>query len=99
MRGDHVKWKKREIPEILNLSAVLGVKGNEAGGKADFIEQDSKLLRICAKRRNFEFSANFFIRYPDFCEKNVRCIVREVCDNVNRNFTIAGVSPFVEEIF
>ena len=26
--------------KILNLSAVLGVKENEAGGKADFIEQD-----------------------------------------------------------
>ena len=29
------------IPKILNLAAVLGVKGNEAGGEADFIEQDS----------------------------------------------------------
>ena len=36
-----------------------------------------KTLVICTKRRNFEFSANFFRKYPDFCEKNVRCIVRE----------------------
>ena len=36
-----LRIKKRVIPEILNLSAVLGVKENEAGGKADFIEQDS----------------------------------------------------------
>ena len=36
-----LRIKKRVIPEILNLSTVLGVKGNEAGEKADFIEQDS----------------------------------------------------------
>ena len=35
-----LRIKKRVIPEILNLSTVLGVKENEAGGKADFIEQD-----------------------------------------------------------
>ena len=45
---------------------------------------------ICVKQRNFEFSANFFRRYPDFCEKNVRCIVRGAYDTVNRNFTIVG---------
>ena len=35
-----LRIKKRVIPEILNLSTVLGVKGNEAGEKADFIEQN-----------------------------------------------------------
>ena len=32
-----------------------------------------QFLAICAKRRNFEFSANFFIMYPEICLKNVRC--------------------------
>ena len=31
-----------------------------------------KFLAICAKRRNFEFSANFFRKYPEICLKNVR---------------------------
>ena len=37
----------------MNLSAVLGVKGNEVGGKADFIEQDSTANQISRMHAGF----------------------------------------------
>ena len=54
-----LRIKKRVIPEILNLSTVLGVKGNEAGEKADFIEQNDTAV-TSEKGLGFEHWAKVF---------------------------------------
>ena len=52
----------------LSLSAVLGVKGNEAGGKADFIEQDSAAGANFASMLIFPYAESCWgVAFPEPC--------------------------------
>ena len=52
---------------------------------------------LCDKQRNFEFSANFFRKYPEIYLKNVRCKVREGYMTPLIEILQSGRGPFAEK--